>query len=141
MSRAMKAGQALRRKLGAAGAVDVEAVAAMVDLEVESYPFSRVEEVTLGRTVVVGHGLSPSWRRWCLGHAIGHRVLHPGNHLWMRQHTRLADRFEREAEEFAWGLLFDEDECHAIGLSEADEIADHSGIPAELLALQGRVWP
>ncbi len=54
--------------------------------------------------VAVAKRLSPEWRRWVIAHAIGHRLLHPGNHLELRAHTDLPRRFKREAEDFARGL-------------------------------------
>ena len=36
-----------------------------------------------------------------MAHAIGHKLLHPGNRLWMQAHIKLGSRVERAAGEFA----------------------------------------
>ena len=69
-------------------------------------------------------------------HAIGHRLLHPGNHLWIRLHTGLAQRFEREAEDFARALLVDPQEAAGAGLTQSWEVAEYFGVPHEVLRLQ-----
>ena len=63
--------------------------------------------------------------------------MHPGNHLWMRTNTELARRFEREAQAFAEGLLIDEDEMREAGLEAARDIAEHFGVPEEIVRVQG----
>ena len=69
-------------------------------------------------------------------HAIGHRLLHPGNHLWIRLHTGLAQRFEREAEDFARALLVDSQEAAKAGLMQSWEVAEYFGVPDEVVRLQ-----
>ena len=77
--------------------------------------------------------------RWSIGHAIGHRVMHPGNHLWLRARTLLATPFEREAEHFAHGLLVDKVETMTKGLTTAGEFAEYFGVLAEMVRVQGRL--
>ena len=84
----------------------------------------------------VAERLDPAWRRWVTAHAIGHKLLHPGNHLWMRTYTGLANRLEREAEDFAYALLLDAREVANEGLTSVWEVAEHFGVPKELVALQ-----
>ena len=50
--------------------------------------------------------LSWMWR-WMIVHAIGHKLLHSRDHLWMQEHTQLGSRIKREADEFAGTLLMD----------------------------------
>lgn len=54
-------------------------------------------------------GGSHCWRRRVVAHAMGHGLLHPGNHLWKRLHTGLAHYYERESEDLR-ALLLDMDE-------------------------------
>ena len=92
-----------------------------------------------GRTYIgVAERLDPCWRRWVIAHAIGHRLLHPGNHLWIRDHSSLGGgRYEREAEDFALALLVDTGgEAREEGLRELWEVADHFGVPQELVVFQ-----
>ena len=49
----------------------------------------------------------------------------------MRRRSR-----EREAEDYGLGLLMDEAEALEIGLTEAWEIAEHFGIPEEMVRIQ-----
>ena len=80
--------------------------------------------------------LDARWRRWVIAHAIGHKLLHSGNHLWIRDHTSLGGLYEREAEDFARALLMDVAEAMAEGLSELWEVAEHFGVPEEMAWLQ-----
>ena len=105
MRRAQRKAVELRKKLGLHGRVDVEAVANILGLEVVPWPMQVQEEMQMGRYIGVAERLDPRWRRWVIAHAIGHRLLHTGNHLWIRDHTSLGSLFEREAEDFARALL------------------------------------
>lgn len=136
MNRAQRKAVELRKKLGLSGRVDAEAVAGIVGLEVMSWPLEVQEEMQMGRYIGVAERLDPPRRRWAIAHAIGHKLLHPGNHLWVRDHTSLGSLFEREAEDFARALLVDVDEAMSDGLSELWEVAEHFGVPQELVWLQ-----
>ncbi len=136
MSRARQRGMALRRKLGLCGKVDVEYVANIMELEVVTWPLNGLEEMTMRDVIGVADRLDPHWRRWVVAHAIGHKALHPGNHLWIRRNTGLVHRFEREAEDFAAGLLIDPREAREEGFRESWEVAHHFGVPAEIIQLQ-----
>lgn len=127
------AGRKLRKRFRLRGQVDAEALALGVGLAVDPWPFETVDEVKIGNHIAVASRLSYPWRRWCIAHAIGHHFLHPGNHLWLRAHTGLALRFEREAEDFAYGLLIDEEEALIEQLRETWEVAEHFGVPEEPL--------
>ncbi len=135
MNRARQRASTLRRELGLLGRVDAEAVAVALGLEVIPWPLDVLKELQIDGIVVVAERLSPEWRRWVIAHAIGHQLLHPGNHLWLRAHTDLARRYEREAEDFAHGLLIDEQEAEAEGLVQSWEMAEHFGVPDELVQL------
>ena len=136
MKRAQRKAAALRRKLGLHGRVDAETVANMVGLEVVPWPLEVQEEMQMGLYIGVAERLDPRWRRWVIAHAIGHRLLHSGNHLWIRDHTSLGGIYEREAEDFARALLMDVAEAMAEGLSELWEVAEHFGVPEEMAWLQ-----
>ncbi len=126
----------LRKKLGLHGRVDSEAVANILGMEVVPWPMQVQEEMQMGRYIGVAERLDPRWRRWVVAHAIGHRLLHSGNHLWIRDHTSLGSLFEREAEDFARALLMDVDEAMKEGLNELWEVAEHFGVPEEMVLLQ-----
>ena len=90
-----------------------EAVANGLELEVWPWNFDLQEELLMDGHVAVAKRLGPERRRWVIAHAIGHRLLHPGNHLELRAHTDLPRRFEREADDFAHALLIDDEEALA----------------------------
>ena len=136
MNRARLKAEQLRRKLGLRGRVDAEEVANLLGLEVVPWPLEVQEEMLLGRVIGVAQRLDPRWRRWVIAHAIGHKLLHPGNQLWIRDHTSLGGRYEREAEDFARTLLVDEGEAMEEGLRELWEVAEHFGVPEEFAAFQ-----
>ena len=136
MSRARQRGSALRRELGLRGPVDAEAVANDLGLAVQRRSLRVLEEMRLEDYVAVADRLEPEWWRWVVAHAIGHCLLHPGNHLWIRRHTDLARGFEREAEDFACGLLVDVEEAAAEGLVTSWEVAEHFGVPEEMVREQ-----
>ena len=136
MKRAQRKAVDLRKKLGLHGRVDAESVANMVGLEVVPWTLEVQQELQMGRFIGVAERLDARWRRWVIAHAIGHRLLHTGNHLWIRDHTSLGGLFEREAEDFARALLMDVAEAMAEGLSELWEVAEHFGVPEEMAWLQ-----
>ena len=136
MKRAQREALKLRRKLKLSGRVDAEAVANMLDMEVVPWPLDVQEEMQMDRYIGVAERLDSRMRRWVIAHAIGHKLLHTGNHLWIRDHTSLGGLYEREAEDFARALLVDVDEAMAEGLSEVWEVAEHFGVPQELAWLQ-----
>ena len=136
MSRAQQRGAALRQQLGLRGQVDAEAVANDLGLTIKRWSLRVLEEMRLENYVAVADRLEPEWRRWVLAHAIGHCLLHAGNYLCLRWHTDLTRSFEREAEDFACGLLVDVEEAAAEGLATSWEVAEHFGVPDEMVRLR-----
>ena len=114
----------------------MERVASMLELDVKLWPLKDLEELMVDRYICVARRLEPEWRRWVVAHAIGHRLLHPGNHIWIRLNTHLAFKFEREAEDFAGALLIDAREAIDAGLTSSWEIAEHFGVPEEVVRIQ-----
>lgn len=125
----------LRRHLGLYGPVDAEAVANGFGLVVVTWPFRVLQEMQLDGFIAVAQRLNPTWRRWVTAHAIGHHILHPGNHIRMRRRGLLYDAVEREAEEFAGALLVDAREALALGVTGPRNIARHFGVPEEMVRL------
>ena len=139
MNRARRRAGSLRRRLGLCGRVDAVEVANALGLEVWLRDFEVQKEIQISGHIAVARRLEPEWRRWVTAHAIGHRLMHAGNHLEMRAHTDLPRSWEREAEEFAHALLVDEEEALAEGFVYAWEVAEHFGVPAELVRVQARL--
>lgn len=140
MSRAQRKALELRQRLGLTGRVDMEEVARLMGLEVKLWPLHTQMEFQMDNVVCVAERLEPEWRRWVIGHAVGHRLLHPGNHIWIRSHTGLALKYEREAEDCAHALLMDVREATDKGLIHSWEIAEYFGVPEEKVRLQGAMF-
>ena len=128
-------GRLLRNKYGITGRVDVQNLADRLGLQIDLWhlPPDDVQEVTVGSSIGVSAELDHTERRWAIAHAIGHRILHPGNIARLRVRKMQGMPFEREAEQFAYGLLVDEDEALAERLPTLVQIAEHFGIPMHTL--------
>lgn len=133
MSRAAAMGASLRRWLGISGRVDAEEVAGVMGLTVYRRPMLAVQEVKLGDSVAISSCIDDRTARWALAHAVGHHLLHPGNHLFLRDQTQLGGKIERQAEDFAWGLLVDLEEARVAGLQYVADIASRFGVPGALV--------
>ena len=136
MNKAQRKAKELRRKLGLQGRVDAEEVANLLGLVVVPLSLAVQEEMLMDGYIGVARRLDSPWRRWVIAHAIGHRLLHPGNHFRSRIHTDLAIPYEREAEDFALALLVDAEEARDEGLTDLWEVAEHFGVPEEMVVLQ-----
>ncbi len=136
MNRAQRRAVELRRKLRLHGRVDAQGVADILELDIERWPWRKLQEVKTDGVIYIALRSEPEWSRWLMAHAIGHELMHPGNHLWIRKHTGLAHKFEREAEDFARALLLDTQEAIDRGLTNSSELADYFGVPEKVIALQ-----
>ena len=87
--------------------VDLRRLVAEMGLEVTAFPFrGRIKEVIIDGVIGVRPGLSRSWFRWCVAHAIGHRMLHVGTSFYLDSWQWASQaKAERQAEEFAAWLL------------------------------------
>jgi Zn-dependent peptidase ImmA (M78 family) len=133
MSKGIEAGEALRTRLGLTGAVDAEVVAETLGLKVLYWQFrGRIDEVKMWQFIVMSNYLPYRQRNWAIAHGIGHHVLHAGNQAWLRVHTLLAVKDERQAEDFAYGLLVDEEEAMVERLADW-EWSEYFRVPDELL--------
>ena len=139
---ALTEGRRLRRHFGYEGRVEVDDLAEALGLEVLAWPLAgRVQEVLMEGVVAIGDDLGPQERRWAVAHAIGHHLLHSGNLVYLRLATLLVPKLEREADDFAYGLLVDEGEARRMGMSTVAEVADHFGVPARAVAARAACRP
>ena len=90
-------------------------------------------------SVAVSDHLDDPSRRWAIAHAIGHRVLHGSNHLWLRTCTQLSEKLDSEAEQFAYHLLVDVEEAWREGLKTSQDVAGYLGVPECMVRVQGRL--
>ena len=123
----------MRRRLGLRGRVDADAVVAGLGLSVRAWSMEVQREFTMDREIVVAERLNREWRRWMIAHGICHHLFHPGNHLALRRHSELPLPWEREADQFACALLVDAEEARREGLVHSWQIAEHFGVPDELV--------
>ena len=135
MNKAQRRAVEFRRKLGLRGQVDAEGVASMLGFEVIPWALRAQEEMRIDRYMCIAEDLEPDERRWMIAHSIGHWFLHPGNHLWIYEHTSFGGRIEREANDFACAMLLDVEEALEARLTESWEIAEHFGIPDRMVRL------
>ena len=132
----------LRGKCRLSGRADVVAVAELLGLRVDEWPLpvNEVHEVFVKDSIGVATEASDADKRWAIAHGIGHYILHSaGNQVWLRAHTGLSDKLERQAEDFAYHLTVDMSEAWDEGLETAGEIAEFFGIPPEMVRVQGRL--
>ena len=67
-------------------------------------PSHMLQEMRAGDLMGGAQRLGKPWRRWMVNHAVGPKLLHPGNHVWMQEHTQFGSHIEREADAFAGTL-------------------------------------
>ena len=132
----------LRAKLGLSGRADISGAANMLGLSVIDWhlPSDEIHDAIVENHVAVARDLDEPMKRWAVAHAIGHHVMHSRhNSLWLRAHTLLSDKLERQAETFSYNLLVNEAEILSEGLKTAPEIAAYFGVPVEMVQVQGRL--
>ena len=145
MTKAALRGRELRQELALEGQVDIEVVTVALGLSVVKWCLPGMDEFISDGVVAVADHLSAPEYRWAMGHAIGHHVLHPGNQVWLMKRTRLAQSYEREAEDFSWGFLVDPGEARldvgtdVLDLAEWD-LAEYFGVPQERVRVQARLF-
>ena len=141
--RASLEAEKFRHKHGLSGWVDVIALAHGLGLEVyeRAMPTDELHEVIVKNNIAVAEELSEPEQRWAIAHSIGHFIMHSRfNHVWLRANSGLADKLERQAENFAYALLVDEDEALDEGLETVHGIAGFYGVPPERAWVQSRLW-
>ena len=94
------------------------------------------KELEVAAIICIAERLGPEETRWCIAHALGHKVMHPSNQLWVYRKTMLGYRHEREANDFAHTLLMDGREVIKAGLTCSWEVAEHLGVPEWFVRLQ-----
>ena len=136
MNRAQQRGAALRRKLGLTGRVDAEAVANLHGYQVKRLPLEKQKEFEVAGYICIADRLGPEESRWYIAHALGHKMMHPGNQLWVYKHTMLGWKLEREADDFAHTLLTNDREAIGEGFTCSPEVAHYFGVPEEFVRVQ-----
>ena len=88
------------------------------------------DHVLRRKFIVINSELEPYKQRQTCAHELGHALLHKGwGYYFMIEHTFFSPgRFEREANEFAWQLLFDEEACRVEYDNDLGRYAREEGI-------------
>ena len=136
-SRAAKAGRALRKTLHLSGMVDVEEVANFLGLTIVRMKLGNADELLGQGFVAVSDDLSSELHRWSASHGFGHHNLHNGNLIFDSSDPWMDVKTERQAEDYARGILVDEMELAGEFPVTTAEVAEYFGVPVELLHPQG----
>ena len=103
----------------------------------------RLTEFYVPGSIVVSSDLPERKRRELVAHAIGHHLLHAGNHLAMQKRIySFGNYHEKQANVFAACLLMpsDEFEKYLKTRPRVDQIANHFQVMEELVRLRLMVW-
>ena len=103
---------------------------------VKRLPLVKQREIEVDGYICIAERLGLEESRWYIAHALGHKMMHEGNHLWIYKRTMLGYKFEREAQDFAQTLLTDDREAIGEGLTCSLEVADYFGVPEEFVRVQ-----
>jgi Zn-dependent peptidase ImmA (M78 family) len=106
----MKQAEGVRRRFGD----DPERIAhALRLLVLEEKLAGRLREIYFGDAIVLRRDLPKPVKRELIAHAVGHHVMHAGNHLMLDDHTySFGNYHERQANVFAAWLLVPEEQLH-----------------------------
>ena len=99
----------------------------------------RLREVIMDRVIGIDDRLPQPWVRWLTAHAIGHHLLHTGASFYLDSWQWVNRvKAERQAEEFAAGLLMPRDSTWKAWGTAA--LARHLGIPEPKAAWSWSHW-
>ena len=103
----------------------------------------RLREFYFSGSIVISENLSPREKRELVAHAIGHHLLHAGNHLAMQKRIySFGNHHEKQANVFAACLLMPSNEFgeYLKNRPRIDEIANSFQVTEELAKLRLMVW-
>lgn len=103
----------------------------------------RLREFYFRGSIVISDDLSPREKRELVAHAIGHHLLHAGNHLAMQKRIySFGNYHEKQANVFAACLLMPLADLNSFiaNRSRIDEIANHFQVREDLVRLRLKIW-
>ena len=103
----------------------------------------RLREFYFSGSVVINENLSNREKRELIAHAVGHHLLHAGNHLAMQKRIySFGNYHEKQANVFAACLLMPLEDLASFieNRSRIDEIANHFQVREELVRLRIKTW-
>lgn len=99
----------------------------------------RLREIYFGDAIVLRSDLAAEEKRELLAHAIGHHVMHAGNHLSLQgRNYSFGNYHEKQADVFAAWLLIPEAELEPLLADDValPDLADHFRVTDELISLR-----
>ena len=103
----------------------------------------RLREFYFSGSVVINENLSNREKRELIAHAVGHHLLHAGNHLAMQKRIySFGNYHEKQANVFAACLLMQLEDLASFieNSSRIDVIANHFQVRADLVSLRIEIW-
>lgn len=103
----------------------------------------RLKEYYVHGSIVINDDLPRSEKKELIAHAVGHHVLHAGNHLAMQRRVySFGNYHEKQANVFAACLLIPINNLMKLIADKAriDEIAEYFDVREELVRLRLLVW-
>ena len=123
---------------------DLDQIADSLGLNVISKKMEgRLTEFYFRGSIVIGEDLSAKEKRELVAHAIGHHLLHAGNHLAMQKRIySFGNYHEKQANAFAACLLIPLSKLSRLMADRAriDEMADHFQVREEVVRLRLMIW-
>ncbi|MHB9053613.1 MAG: ImmA/IrrE family metallo-endopeptidase [Thermoleophilia bacterium] len=123
---------------------DLDQIAESLGLNVISQKMEgRLREFYFSGTIVINQNLSNRERRELVAHAIGHHLLHAGNHLAMQKRIySFGNYHEKQANVFAACLLMPLDRLagYISSRSRIDEIANNFQVREQLVRMRLKIW-
>ena len=103
----------------------------------------RLREFYFSGSIVISESLSNRERRELVAHAIGHHLLHAGNHLAMQKRIySFGNYHEKQANVFAACLLLPLEKLSPFisNRNRIDEIANHFQVREQLVRMRLKIW-
>lgn len=103
----------------------------------------RLREFYFSGSIVINENLSNREKRELIAHAIGHHLLHAGNHLAMQKRIySFGNYHEKQTNVFAACLLMPLEDLSPFisNRSRIDEIANHFQVREDLVRLRLKIW-
>ena len=115
--RAFRLGRDLAERHAVQPGGDLSPLLRSLGLEVEPWRFrGRLREMIFEGAIGIDESLPENWQRWLTAHAIGHHALHTGTSLYLASWQWVNRvKAERQAEEFAAGLLLPPQAMNGVG--------------------------
>ncbi len=140
MNRAIKQANQIRETYGN----DLDQIAQSLGLNVIPQKMEgRLREFYVSGSIVINESLSNREKRELIAHAIGHHLLHAGNHLAMQKRIySFGNYHEKQANVFAACLLMPLESLAGFisNKSRIDEIANHFQVREELVKMRLKIW-